>query len=80
MQTLYEDIHKRTIQEPNYNTPPSHVTMYISSSTSITTTTTTTTYTKPTRLKTTLPPTFIIEFSGLEDICDLNECNYWLVK
>ena len=38
----YEIVHKRTIQESNYKTPPSHTAMYISSSTSTHKTPTTT--------------------------------------
>ena len=73
----YEDVHKRTIHKSNYKTPPSHAEIYISAST---TTTTPTIPSRSIRQKTTPSPTFKNEFTGMEDIRDVNECNYWIEK
>ena len=52
--------------------------MHISASTSITRKPTTST--NKILKKHTPHPKFINEFAGLEDLCDLNECYYWIDK
>ena len=73
----YEDVDQIIIQEYNYITPVSHAVMYILSSMSTITPSTHTTSTRP---KVTPLPIFTTEFSGMEDLCDINDCNYWITQ